>query len=178
MTGHRAASRYAKAVIELAEDKKSVEKVQKDMVLIRKTLKENANLQDVLFNPIIPQSKKKSILGKVFPKMSPVTKGLIDLLISNKRIELLGAVAEKFIISYEVMKGKETVAVTTAIPMNKELEKKVLKRLKKITDAKVTLENKVDESILGGFILRLGDLQYNGSVAHQLKELKRTLVNN
>jgi len=63
--------------------------------------------------------------------------------------------------------------VTTAVALTPALEKIILAKASQLSTAEITLENTIDPSIIGGFILRIGDLQYNASVAHQLDQLKR-----
>ena len=75
------------------------------------------------------------------------------------------------------MKGEEVAVVTTAVPLTAALEKKILAKVKELTGSKVSLENKIDESIVGGFVLRIGDLQYDASVANKLNTLKREFTN-
>ena len=75
------------------------------------------------------------------------------------------------------MNGIEIAKVTTAIPMDAELEAKVLAKVATLSDKKITIENNVDPSIIGGFILRIGDKQYNASVANRLQVLKREFSN-
>ena len=104
--------------------------------------------------------------------------GLFEVLIANKRIGILGEVAERYNVLYDVLNEKEKATVTTAIPMTSELEIKVLAKVKELTNKGVELENIVDESILGGFILRIGDKQYNASIANQLNKLKREFTLN
>ena len=103
--------------------------------------------------------------------------GLINILIDNKRVDLLNEVAEKYIILNEELKGKEMAFVTTAVPLTPELEKDILKKVTELTGKKVTIENKIDESIVGGFVLRVGDLQYDASIANKLSNLKREFTN-
>ena len=75
---------------------------------------------------------------------------------------------------YNDVKGVKSAKVTTAVPLSEALEKQVLAKVEELTGSKsVTLENEIDESIIGGFILRVGDLQYNASIANQLGNLKR-----
>jgi F-type H+-transporting ATPase subunit delta len=76
------------------------------------------------------------------------------------------------------MNKTEVATVTTAVPLTKELEAKVLAKVKELTGNDVSLENKIDENIIGGFILRVGDLQYNASIANKLNTLKREFTNN
>ena len=75
------------------------------------------------------------------------------------------------------MNGVEVAKVTTAIPMDAALEATVLAKIATLSDKKITIENIVDASIIGGFILRIGDKQYNASVANRLQVLKRELSN-
>ena len=102
---------------------------------------------------------------------------MLAALVDNKRIGALPVVAQKFIIFHEQHKGQNVAYVTTAVPLTSDLEKKILKEVTKITGNKVTLENKVDEAIIGGFVLRVGDLQYDASVANKLNGIKREFTN-
>jgi F-type H+-transporting ATPase subunit delta len=99
------------------------------------------------------------------------------LLQENKRFEILAAIADEYNNLFDVMNGVEVAKVTTAIPMDSALEAKVLAKIATFSDKKVTIENTVDASIIGGFILRIGDKQYNASVANRLHVLKRELSN-
>ena len=106
-----------------------------------------------------------------------VTTGeLFSLLGSNKRIGMLGEVARQFVHLYEQMQGQDVARVVTAVPLTAELEKKILEKLKQITGKEVTVENEVDPSLIGGFILRVGDLEYNASIASKLANLKREFI--
>ena len=178
MAGTRAAIRYAKALLSLAQDQKVAEAVNQDMVMIKDTVTQNKDLRAVLRSPVIKPSVKKASVKEVFANTHNVTQGLIDLLVNNNRIDQLGEVAQKYIALFELQKGKETAVVTTAVPLSAELEAKILKKVKELTGSDVTLENKIDESIIGGFILRVGDLQYNTSIAGKLNNLKREFINN
>ena len=178
MAGSRAAIRYAKAVLSLASDKKAAEAVNIDMKLIANTFSENEDLSTMLKSAVIKSDEKKAVLTKVFPKLNAISSGLFDVLFTNKRLELLPEVASKYSVLFDVLSDKETATVTTAIPMTKELEKKVLAKVKTLTSKKVELENVVDESILGGFILRVGDKQYNASISNKLEKLRKEFTIN
>lgn len=177
MNQNRAAIRYAKATLDFAIEKKAADAVEKDMRNIADTIKENKELQSLLESPIVKGEYKKNALLEIFKDSSEVTKGLIGTLTDNKRIAMLQEVAYKYIILYEKRKGEDVAQVTTAVPLNADLEKKILAQVAKLTGNKVTLENKVDESIIGGFVLRIGDLQYDASIANKLNGLKREFTN-
>lgn len=172
MIGTRAALRYAKATLNLAKEKKMAEEVNKDMILIRDTLEENHDLEIMLKSPVIKSASKRSVLIEIFKKeISDITKGLIDVLIENKRLSLLPLVAKEYIVIFDFMKGVEVAQITTAVPLTKELEKKILKRIQESIDADVSLVNVVDPSIIGGFVLRVGDKEYDSSVSYRLTDL-------
>ena len=100
------------------------------------------------------------------------------MLVSNKRFDILASVASKYTELYKDHIGQEVATVTTAIPMTEDLEMKVLAKIKELTNKSVSVENVVDDSILGGFILRIGDKEYNASVANKLNKLKREFTLN
>ena len=177
MSDSRAAVRYAKAILDLAIDKKADVALEKDMRLIVSTIQENTELKDVLGSPVITGEIKKSILSGVFKSIHELGQGLIQLLVDKKRIALLSEVASQYIRLHEEYKGERVAYVTTAIPLKKDLQDRLLKQVEKITGEKVTLENQIDESVLGGFVLRVGDLQYNASIANKLEKLKREFTN-
>ena len=177
MSDSRAAVRYAKAVLDLAIDKKVDVALEKDMRLVVGTIEENGELKDVLGSPVISGEVKKSILSGVFKDIHKLGQGLIELLVDKKRIALLSEVATQYIRLHEEYKGERVAYVTSAIPLSKSLQDRLLKQVEKITGEKVTLENQVDESVLGGFVLRVGDLQYNASVANKLEKIKREFTN-
>ncbi|RYC52422.1 ATP synthase F1 subunit delta [Flagellimonas olearia] len=177
MNQNRAAIRYAKATLDYAVEKKAADAVEKDMRDIAATISENGELQSVLESPIVKSELKKSALLEIFKDANEISKGLIQTLVDNKRIAMLQEVAYKYIILHEKMKGEEVAYVTTAVPLTADLEKKILAEVKKATGNKVTIENKVDEAIIGGFVLRVGDTQYDASIANKLNGLKREFTN-
>jgi len=178
MAGARAAIRYAKALLSLTSDQKTAEAVNNDMKLIANTLAESKDLSEALQSPVIPSSIKKSTLLEVFKNSDKTTDRLIDLLITNNRIDILGDVALKYTQLFDESKGVQVATVTTAVVLTEDLKKKVLAKAKALTGKDVEVKNSIDESILGGFILRIGDVQYNASVANQLNKLKREFTLN
>lgn len=177
MNESRAAIRYAKAALEYAIDTKATASVEGDMRHILDTLKSNPELHDVLGSPVITADKKKSVLLNVFEQSEEITKNLIVLLVENKRISFLDQVASKYIYLNDLLKGEKVAELTTTIPLSKDLEEEILSRLESLTGTKVALKNKIDDSIIGGFILRIGDMQFNASIANQLNSLKREFTN-
>ncbi len=178
MSGSRAASRYAKAILDLALSKGVAQEVYNDMTLVAQTVSENQELSNFIQSPSIAGNVKESALLEIFAGTDTVTKGLFHLLKENKRFEILGFIASNFTTLFDEMNGFEIAKVTTAIPMDADLEAKVATKIREFSNKKITIQNIVDPSIIGGFILRIGDKQYNASIANRLQVLKREFSNN
>ena len=115
---------------------------------------------------------KKEVLQSVFKgKVDEITMGLINLLIENKRLDILQLVAIEYCIIYDFQLGVEVAQITSAVPLTKKLEDEILKRVKEALGKEVTLKSKIDPSIIGGFVLRVGDRQYDSSVSYRLNDL-------
>ena len=177
MSAIRAAIRYAKAILDIAHDKGMTAEVNNDMTVIASTIGSNAELNAFIQNPTTTVEVKNNALAEVFSNMNGVTKSLFQLLNANKRFEILGDIALEYNKLFEEMNGIEKAFVTTAIPMDAALEAKVMTKILTFLNKKIIIENIVDPAIIGGFILRIGDQQYNASVANRLQVLKRELSN-
>ena len=174
MSNNRAAIRYAKAILELSQEQNSSDETYSNMQLIEATIAESDELQTVLNSSIIKSDIKKNALLAIFDgKINKLSSSLIDILITNKRIADFGAVASQYIVLYDAMKGKQIAKVTTAIPLTDSLKTAVLAKVKELTGKEAILENVVNPDILGGFILRVGDIQYDASISNKLNVIKR-----
>ena len=132
----------------------------------------------MLNSPVVSPSIKKSALLEIFKGINPLTANAIDTLMSNKRIALLPEVAKQYSVLFDKLTGTELATVTTTLPLTEDLKVKVLAKVKELTGKEVAVENIIDENILGGFVLRVGDLQYDASILNQLSKLKREFILN
>ena len=173
----RAAIRYAKAILETALSSGKANQVNDDMKSIINAVNSSTDLKDFLVSPIISSEVKMKALSEVFGSVQADTKSLFRLLQENKRFEILEAIATQFNAQFDEMNGVEVAKVTTAFPITADLEAKILAKATSISTKKITIQNTVDPSIIGGFILRIGDKQYNASVSNRLQELKREFSN-
>ena len=174
----RAALRYAKAIIATANQQGVSANIYQDMLCINKTITDNSELQELLKNPVIKSSVKQKVIKQIFVDTHKITQSAIDLLVNNNRINQLAAVTQKYRILFEQQEGQQNAIITTAVPLGKDLEDKIFAKINVKTGQKLSITNKVDKSIIGGFILRMGDQQYNASIADKLNNLKRELINN
>ena len=172
MSGTRAAIRYAKAVLSVATDNQTSGKIQLEMDQIAEAINICPDLNSALKSPVVKMSEKTAILDQLFSTSSPEVKALFKVLTKNKRIDLLELIAKEYNRLFDHLNKKEKATVTTALPMTPALQEKVMQKLKSLSTKEISLTKIVDETILGGFILRIGDQQYNASVSNQLNDLK------
>ena len=177
MAGTRAAIRYAKAILDIAQENNNAANVNADMLAVTAAVKENKELKDFLSNPVIKGEVKLAATLEVFASSQNETKRLLQLLNENRRFEILEAIASQYNALYNEFMNVDTAVVTTAVPMDASLEKLVLEKVATFSNKTITLENIVDPTIIGGFILRIGDKQYNASVTNRLQQLKREFSN-
>ncbi len=170
----RAAVRYAKAILEVAEKQNLQKEVFQDMQTIATTLKQSKELRLALKSPIIKAQDKKEVLNNVFNDATQTTSDAFTLLIENKRGALVQNVAEQYSSLYNTSIGAVEAQVTTAIAIDSVLEQKVLSKVQQLTNAKsISIKNSIDPTIIGGFVLKIGDTQYDASVANNFLKLKK-----
>jgi len=178
MKSTRAAIRYAKALLLESIEKNSLEETYSDMILIKKTFTDNIKLRHMTDSLVIKNSIKRSTLNLIFKDAGKLCLSLINVLFENNRMNLIDIIAEKYLKLYKDFKGIQSATVTSAVPINEEIEREILETISKLTNKKTTLIKNVDKSLIGGFVLRLGDIQYNASFKNKLKNIKQEFNNN
>ena len=178
MKSSRAAIRYAKALVQESIYKKCLEQVYLDMQIISNTFNQNDDLKFLVESRVVKNSLKLSTLKLIFKNITKLSLKFIDVLSENNRIDLMETVAFKFIELYKDHKGIQSAVVTTAVPLNDKMEQEVLEAVSKLTNKKTILENKIDKTLIGGFILRVGDVEYNASFKNKLKNIKQVFTKN
>ncbi|MFD1094479.1 ATP synthase F1 subunit delta [Salegentibacter chungangensis] len=178
MKGTRAAQRYAKAVFNLAKEKNAADAVKEDMDSILKTVEGSDDLANMIGSPVVKPSLKKKVLTAVFKDANPITLGAFNILLDNGRINILELVAKQYLLRYNSANQTQDAVVTTVVPLTDELEEKIQKKIIELTGNGATVKNVIDEDIIGGFVLRVGDIQYDASISNSLNNLKREFKNN
>ena len=178
MKTSRAAIRYAKALVQESIDKKCLEQVYLDMKIISNIFNQNDDLKFLVESRVVKNSLKLSTLKLIFKNITKLSLRFIDVLSENNRIDLTETVAFKFIELYKDHKGIQSAVVTTAVPLNDKMEQEVLEAVSRLTNKKTILENKIDKTLIGGFILRVGDVEYNASFKNKLKNIKQVFTKN
>jgi F-type H+-transporting ATPase subunit delta len=179
MTSRAAANRYARALFDVALREANVEKVRDDLQQFADLVGRHEALSHALANPAVPAAKKRTIVQALLERaggITPVVSKLMLLLADRDRLVLLPEVAtayrERLMDHQKVIHGE----VTTAIPISPEKVRALEQGLGQATGRKVVLEPRVDPSIIGGVITRIGSTVYDGSVTTQLQKMKQALT--
>ncbi len=174
MSEIQVASRYAKSLIDLAKEQNALDEVHAQMVDFIAVCKQNPELLAVLKNPIISLDKKAAILDEVFGKrVHAMINAFFKIMVNKGRAGLLSATAKEFINAYNLFKGIVKAKVTSAVALTEENKKQIVEVVKATTKGEVILEAKVDPAIIGGFVLQVGDRQFDASIANKLNKLKK-----
>lgn len=174
MSDYRAASRYVRSLLGLAEDQGVLDEVHRDMQLIDKTCDESYDLVVMLRNPIIRHDKKRVILKKIFDgKVHHLTMAIIEIVTRKNREALLPSIANEFHNAYNDFKGIQKASITSTIELDGELRAEIIAMVKELSNKKtIELNEKVDKDLIGGFILNVGDKQIDASISSKLKALR------
>jgi F-type H+-transporting ATPase subunit delta len=168
------ARRYAKALFEIAEEKKAIEKVEKDFADISVILNDFEDLQKVLKNSSLSKDTVHSIFAAILKKLSAdkVTTEFCRLLGGNRRLVLLPEIIISFKAFVGESRGEISAEVTTAAPLTDVQKKDIAKQLKDATGKKVDFEEKIDEEIIGGLIIKIGSQMLDDSISGKLERLR------
>ncbi|MDB5112663.1 MAG: synthase subunit delta [Mucilaginibacter sp.] len=168
------ASRYAKSLIDLAQEQKVLDEINNDMVFFLHTLKANPQLSAVLGNPIISNTKKLNILTDIFAsRVNKLSIAFYKLMINKGRGNVLYTTAEEYINQYDIKKSITRATVVSATPLSAANKQKILAEVKEAVGGEIDLETKTDPSLIGGFVLTVGDRQVDTSIANTLRKLKK-----
>lgn len=177
MSDIRVASRYAKSLLGLSVEKGLLEDIREDMRLFSKTVKENREFELLLKNPVVKPSKKLTILKQIFEgKVNNLTLQFFEIITRKSRELFLPLIAKEFIRQYNTHKGIQRAEVTTTFPLPADMREEFLTYIRRVTGKEIELTEKVDSSILGGFILKIGDRQIDDSLSSKLQELRYKLI--
>ncbi|MBK9765125.1 MAG: ATP synthase F1 subunit delta [Flavobacteriales bacterium] len=174
------AYRYAQSLISLAKEQDSVESIQEDMHLVATTTAANHELVVLLKSPVVKADKKVLILNKIFAgKVGEVTSRFMGILVRKGREALLPEIAAAYNELYKQNKNIITAEVSSAIELSAEaLEKVRAQAIEKHPGKTIELVQRIDPSLIGGVVIRIGDEQYDGSVSRRLSDLRRDFSKN
>jgi F-type H+-transporting ATPase subunit delta len=176
MNDSKISVRYSRALFQLALEKKILDQVNLDMVLISEVCKV-PEVKEFLHSPIIYPSKKEAILHKMFgDNVQKITLSLIDLAVKNGRESYIPAIARVFIHETKKYKGITESVLTTAVKVDEKIKKELTNLVSGVFKTKIELEENIDAEIVGGFILRVDDKYIDASIRNKLRKIRKELL--
>ncbi len=170
--------RYARALFQLALEKNILEDVRNDVVLVYQSLKDYEQFRLYLKSPVVKPSQKFNLMQEIFKSsVNEISLNFLGLLVQNKREKHLEDISRQFLDVYSKHKGIKSATITTAIALSEDIREKLHKQLSAVYKAEIDLVSREDTSLLGGFVIKIGDQQYDASVATGLKRMKTALLN-
>ncbi len=180
MVSPRLGHRYAKSIIDLATEKGQLEAVYNDMKYLQMATKQSREFVALLKSPIIKADKKQAILDAVTKgKVSDLTAAFTRLLVIKGRENALPEIVNAFIDQYNTIKGINKVKLTTAVEISEELKKDITRKM--ILEGglgQVELDTKVDEDLIGGFVLEFNNNKVDASIQRDLRDVKKQFLSN
>ena len=170
--------RYAKAVMDLGEASKNLDKMAADLRSLAKAMKDSQELQTVLTNPAIRRADRRKVLDGLLQRIGaqPHTKNLVYLLLDSERLSSLEGISREVDTMIQVKSGRIAAEITSAAPLDAGQVQQITAALEKLSGKKVDVTKKEDPNLLGGVVARVGDVVYDGSLRTQLHTIREELT--
>lgn len=169
--------RYAKAFFMLAKEKNLTVELRKDAQLIANVCETSSDFILLLESPVIKTSNKVKAIKSIFEgKVNPLMVNFLALIADNNREKYIPGIFRNLEDLYRQEEGIKSVVLTSAQPLDEAVVLQIRKILEKELNAKVEMTQKVNEELIGGYVVRFDDKQYDASIATQIKKVKEKLL--
>lgn len=169
--------RYAKAFFGLAKERNQTDAIANDVRFLMHAWNETEDLRTAMLNPVVPPTGKKKILKALFAgNVEEITMQFLNLVVQNRREAFLPDILRRYMFLYNKSLGIQPAELVTAVPVPAEISERVKNLLRDMFQSEIELTTDIQPAMIGGFILRIDDLQIDASVASRLRQLKRRLI--
>ena len=178
MTNKTAAIRYARALLDVAvKENADLEQVERELTEFADLFKQYPLLEKVLLNPAVPVPRKRAAVADVLARarFSPIVSKLLTLLADRDRLVLVPDLLKAYSDRLLDHRGVVRAEVTTATPIDSSRTGAIQRGLAALTGRTVSMSTKVDPTIIGGLVARIGSTVYDASVERQLQRLKEQI---
>ncbi|HEY9080324.1 F0F1 ATP synthase subunit delta [Magnetovibrio sp.] len=167
------AGRYAAALYGLADAASSLDKVAEDLKSLRSMINDSADLRRVISSPVLTRGEQVKAMMALCAKasMDDLTSNFVGTVAQNRRLPALQSMIAAYLNELSRRRGEATAQVTTAKKLSDAQLQAVSDVLKKAVGSKISIEADVDESLLGGMIVKVGSRMIDSSLKTQLQQL-------
>lgn len=178
MSNERIARRYAIALVALVNEQKNSDSIAENLNFVNESISQSADLKRLLSSPIINIEKKKNIIEEIFStKIDNVSLQYLFGVIKSGRADIILDVLSSFSNLQDELKNFVKVEIKTASEFTLEQEKELISKLEKITNKKIKPTYKIDLSLKGGFVVKIGDYVLDTSIKNQIEKLRERFLN-
>ncbi|GIL60085.1 hypothetical protein Vafri_14743 [Volvox africanus] len=170
---------YAKALVELADEKGKLEAVHADVDAVSSLMKENKKLSDLIMNPVVEADKKRAVLAKIAKEagFQQYTVNFLNLLVEKDRLALVPEICECFEDFYCQMTDTQVATLRSAVKLEQEQQFLIAKKLQELTGSKnIKLKPVIDSSLIAGFVVEYGSSQIDLSIRGQIERVADQLT--
>jgi F-type H+-transporting ATPase subunit delta len=173
------AKRYAKALVQLAEEKKTVDKTRADLASFMSAVDSAPALQKLFASPVFTPENKKAVIRELAARlgMQPATQRFVEHLAETGRIRYIGDMYEAFLDILAERTNRAMARLTTAAAISPADLAEIKKKLEALTGKQVDIDAKVDASLIGGAKAQIGSTVYDGTIKNQLNKMRNQLMN-
>ncbi|MEM9715923.1 MAG: F0F1 ATP synthase subunit delta [Pseudomonadota bacterium] len=171
------AARYATAIFELAKDSKKLPTLGKDIAALQGALNDSLDLSEMIRSPIYTRDEQKAAVAEIAKKMklSPTMGNALQLMAEKRRLFTIPALLKQLTTMIAEENGETTAEVTSAKKLTKAQADKLAKTLSEKVGKKVQIQAEVDESLIGGLIVKIGSRMIDSSIRSKLAKLENAM---
>lgn len=179
LTGSRVTKRYAKALFEAAQASDQIDQIENDLNLVKEVIEKSPDFSVLLQSPVIGSAEKRKIFRQMFEKkLPPLSFNFLNLLLDKGREKILPEIIGYFFRLIDESRGIIRGQLLSAHPLSVTQLEGLKKHLDRITGKNVQLNQQVDPSLIGGFVVRMDDTVIDSSIKNQLVKMKEYMISN
>lgn len=178
-TATRIATPYAKSLLDLARERNEIDAVTMDIRHLVESSK-NEDLRNLMSSPVISADKKQRVFESLFGGYHTITKSFIRIVTDKGRESALPEIGAAFMEIFRTERNISTVVVTSAAPLEASAIERIKAKLtaEGLASSNIELEERIDPTLIGGFVVQVGDRLYDASVKSQLATLRKGFSSN
>jgi F-type H+-transporting ATPase subunit delta len=167
---------YADALFGAAKAKEKLDEIHEQLGEFADALADNREMQLFFFSPYFSSSEKKEALKKAVDGIEPELNNFLELLAEKHRMPVLFRIRRQFDALWAKENKRLGVTVTSAVDLDPDIAKRIGKEIEDQTGQTVELQSRVDDAILGGLVVQVGNMVLDASVRNRLEKLRKSVV--
>ena len=171
------AERYAAALFELADERHALDAAAGDLRELRAMLAESGDLLRLVRSPVLSRAEQGKAIAALAERaaLSPLTRDFLAIVARNRRLFAVPALIEAYLDKLAARRGEVTAEIVAAQPLSPAQESALGEQLRRVVGSRVTIDVRVDPSLLGGMVVKIGSRMVDGSLKGQLQRLQLSM---